>query len=254
MGQFLEALRVATLLALTDIKMLYRRSSLGPLWVTLTLGAQIAVIGLLFSTLFSVDRFSYFLYFGVGLTFWLFLTSTINEGAASLVNSGSLIRQVALPVSTHVLRVILKNLFILGHNFLILIPLFFLSSDSISFGTLLVFPSLLLVIANLVWIALAAAILSARYRDLPPVINGFIVIAFYATPILWKPDQFEGSLVFSLIPLNPFFHLVEIFRQPLLGFPVPWQSVLALLVATLVGFGIVRLLRAKMERNVPFWV
>lgn len=254
MGRFLKVFRVALLLALTDIKMLYRRSSLGPLWVTLTLGAQIAVIGLLFSTLFSVDRFSYFLYFGVGLTFWLFLTSTINEGAASLVSSSSLIRQVALPVSTHVLRVILKNLFILGHNFLILIPLFFLASDSISFWMVLVFPSLLLVVANLAWIALAAAILSARFRDLPPVLNGFIVIAFYATPILWKPDQFEGSPVFSLIPLNPFFHLLEIFRQPLLGFPVPWQSGLILLVAALVGFGMVGILRAKMERNVPFWV
>lgn len=254
MGRFLKAFRVALLLALTDIKMLYRRSSLGPLWVTLTLGAQIAVIGLLFSTLFSVDRFSYFLYFGVGLTFWLFLTSTINEGAASLVSSSSLIRQVALPVSTHVLRVILKNLFILGHNFLILIPLFFLASDSFSFWTVLVFPSLLLVVANLAWIALAAAILSARFRDLPPVLNGFIVIAFYATPILWKPDQFEESPVFSLIPLNPFFHLLEIFRQPLLGFPVPWQSGLILLVAALVGFGMVGILRAKMERNVPFWV
>lgn len=254
MGRSLEALRVATLLALTDIKMLYRRSSLGPLWVTLTLGAQIAVIGLLFSTLFSVDRFNYFLYFGVGLTFWLFLTSTINEGAASLVNSGSLIRQVALPVSTHVLRVILKNLFILGHNFLILIPLFALSSDSIGFSSFLVLPSLLLVVANLVWIALSAAILSARYRDLPPVINGFIVIAFYATPILWEPKQFEGSLVFSLIPLNPFFHLLEIFRQPLLGFPIPWQSALVLLVSALVGFGILGFLRAKMERNVAFWV
>jgi len=250
----LEAARVAALLALTDIKMLYRRSSLGPLWVSLTIGAQIAVIGILFSTLFSVDRFSYFLYFGVGLTFWMFLTTTVNEGAASLVNSGSLIRQVALPISTHVLRVILKNLFILGHNFLILIPLFFLSSDSISPWILLVIPCLLLVVVNLVWIALGAAILSARYRDLPPVINGLIVIAFYATPILWKPDQFEGSIIFSLVPLNPFFHLLEVFRQPILGFPVPWQSVVVLLSSALIGFGILRFVQMKMERNVPFWV
>lgn len=234
--------------------MLYRRSSLGPIWVTLTLGAQITVIGLLFSTLFSVERFDYLLYFGVGLTLWLFMTATVNEGAASLVNAGILIKQIALPLSTHVVRVVLKNLFILSHNFLVLIPLFFLSNNSIGFGVFFALLPLGLIVANLSWIALLTAILSARFRDLPPVLNGVIVIAFYATPILWKPEQFEGSVIEYIIPLNPFFHLLEVFRQPLLGLPVPWESVVILSVSLLIGVVLVNFVSKKVERHVPFWV
>jgi ABC-type polysaccharide/polyol phosphate export permease len=250
----LLSMKVAALLALTDIKMLYRRSTLGPLWMTMTLGAQILVIGLLFSTLFTVDTFSYLLYFGIGLIFWMFLTNVVNEGSLSLVTSGGLIRQVALPISTHALRVIIKNLFLLAHNCLLLVPLFLLSLNTLNSWTLLALPALVLVVANLVWITLSAGILAARYRDLPPIISGLVVIAFYATPIIWRPEQFEGSFIFSIIPFNPFYHLLEVFRQPLLGMPVPWQSVVALSLSAIVGFSLVKLLRIRMEKNVPFWV
>lgn len=250
----MQSIRVATLLAVTDVTMLYRRTTLGPLWMTLTIGAQILVIGLLFSNLFSENTLSYLLYLGIGLIFWMFLTTTINESSQSLVLSGGLIRQVALPISTHPVRVILKNLLLLAHNCVLLVPLFLLSLNPLNLWTLLALPALILVVANLAWIGLSAAILSARYRDLPPIINGLVVIFFYATPILWKPEQFDGTVIFSLIPLNPFYHLLEVVRQPLLGLPVPWQSVAVLSLSAAVGFSLVTFLRFRMERNVPFWV
>ena len=42
-------------------------------------------------------------------------------------------------------------------------------------------------------------------------------IAFFMTPVIWKPDQLGADSIAKL-PFNPFFDLLEIVRGPILGY------------------------------------
>lgn len=250
----LRELTIAGRLAFTDVRLHYRRSTLGPLWVTVTLFAQVSVIGLLFSRLFDQDAFSYLLHLGTGFIAWTFVVSTLNDSSQSLITSGSLIKQVLLPFTVHTYRVVFKNALLFGHNILALVPFYVLSSGVVNFWMLLVIPGLALALINISWIAVILAVVSARYRDLPAVISGILVIAFYVTPILWSVDQLGDSWVKNVIPFNPFFHLIEVFREPLLGNPIPVTSGLVLLGTAVIGWLLARGLLAWKSRLIAFWV
>ena len=72
-----------------------------------------------------------------------------------------------------------------------------------------------------VWIvdALAVSLLlgafCARFRDIPPIVASVMQIAFFVTPIIWKPVLVGANARF--LPLNPFYSMLEIVRAPLLG-------------------------------------
>lgn len=249
-----EMLRLSFALGLVDIKLQYRRSTLGPIWLALTMLAQIAVIGILFSRLFGSDLFEYLLYLGAGLVIWLALTGTVNESAVALISAGTLIKQVSLPPEIHVFRVVFRNLLLFCHNVLALLPFYFLAGAPLSWSTLAVIPGVFLVLVNLSWIAVSSSVIGARYRDVPAIISAFLVIGFYVTPILWNVRQVEGSALAWLVWLNPFTHMVQIVREPLVGNPAPFGSFLLMVVTGVLGWLAAQMLIRWKGKFIPFWV
>ena len=79
-------------------------------------------------------------------------------------------------------------------------------------------------------------------------------IAFFISPIIWKPELLTG-VQRELLPLNPFFSLLEIVRAPLFGMlpePIVWVSALGY-SAVLVGARVGRV-RARARGRLAFWV
>lgn len=241
-------------LAVNDIRLQYRRSTLGPIWISVTVLAQIAVIGLLFSRLFDSDLGPYLLHLGSGIITWTFIVASINDSAMSLINAGQFIKQVSLPSALHPLREVFRNTILLLHNLVAIVPLVIWVEPNQLYGLALVLPGLLLVVLNISWISTILAMLSARFRDLPAIIVGTLTISFYVTPILWSIDQISENWVRNLLVFNPFYHLVQTFRQPLVGDGWPFQSSLVLALGGAIGWLItIYILRTRGHR-VAFWV
>ena len=55
----------------------------------------------------------------------------------------------------------------------------------------------------------------ARFRDIQPIVNSVMQIAFFVTPVIWKPEQLGAGA--AKLFLNPFFDLLQIVRGPMLG-------------------------------------
>ena len=83
-------------------------------------------------------------------------------------------------------------------------------------------PGFVLFIINLSWIALAVGILSTRYRDIPQVILNLVQVVFFVTPVFWSVSSLPSRP--SFVVLNPFYHMLEIVRAPLLGEVPPLLS------------------------------
>ena len=142
--------------AFHDIKQRFRRSTLGPLWLTLTMGIMIAALGFVFSQLFKQEISSFLPYLAVGLIFWGLLTSAINEGCNAFIAGEGYIRNVPMPISVHFYRSFARNLIIWAHNMVIYFLVIALFPLQWSWNMLLFFPGFALFLVNLAWMGLAA--------------------------------------------------------------------------------------------------
>ena len=200
-----------------DVRDTYSRSTLGPVWITLGLAIQVAAIGTIFGLIFGVDLEIYMVFLATSLVLWTYLVSTINEATGAFVLSERIIKQMWIPVYLPVLRVVSKNTIILFHNLAVIIGVLILFRVEPTTYLVIVLPGLLVFVGNIAWASMAVGIVSARYRDLPPIVTSFLMVSFYATPILWLPDTLPEQFRTVILTFNPFYHLIEIVRAPILG-------------------------------------
>ncbi|WP_245475822.1 ABC transporter permease [Bradyrhizobium sp. Leo170] len=239
-------------LAYHDIRQRFRRSMLGPFWLTLTMGIMIGAMGLVFSTLFKQDVAQTLPYIAIGIIFWGLLTNCINEGAQAFISAESFIRNVPVPVSVHFYRMMARNVFIWLFNMAIYVFIVAVFRISLDWSAILFLPGFILFLINTAWIALASAILSTRYRDMPQVITNVIQVVFFVTPVFWSPSVMSHRPAF--VALNPFYHLLAIVREPLLGTQPPVQSWLFCIGLAIVGLAFTIWLYRRAHARISYWV
>jgi len=200
-----------------DVRQRYRRSALGPFWLTISMGVMIATIGIVFGSLFNSPMKEFLPFLASGIILWGFISTVINEGCVSFIASDAIIKQLPIPLFVHVLRMTWRNAIILGHNLLIL-PIVFIAVGKpihpIIFVSVMGFA---LMLANLLWVALILGVACARFRDLAQMVGSILQVVFYLTPIMWLPHNLPAKVSIYLLDLNPAYHLLEIVRAPLLG-------------------------------------
>ena len=240
-------------LAWQDIKQRYRRSFLGPLWITVSTGIFVGAMGPLYGTLLGQDTSTYLQYLAISFIIWNFVSSSINESGTTFIGAEGFIKQIALPLSVHIFRMLTRNILMLAHNALIIVlVLVFLPPKYWNSIWLLPF-GLVLVLGNLFWIAVLLAVLSTRYRDVPQIVASVVQIAFFLSPILWKVDML-GSKNRFVADYNPLYHFIEVIRAPLLGdtiHAISWIVTFSLLVLGSVGTFLVF---ARLRARVPYWL
>lgn len=246
--------RVAHTFGWQDVAQRYRRSRIGAFWLTLNTAVFIAAVGTVFGTLFRAPLAEFLPYLCASVIVWNFLTATLGEGCTTFVASEGIILQVRMPLFTHVMRMLWRNLIILAHTIVIFPLVVLLVGGSMNFKILLALPGLLILCLNLAWMSLVLAIVCARFRDMTQVVMNLLQVMFYFTPIMWMTKSLPDHVPDLIYTLNPFYHLLQIIRAPLIGeYPdaVSWLVALAIAAAgwawALVFFG-------KYRWRVAYWL
>ena len=238
--------------AINDLKQKFRRSVLGPFWITLNMCILIVTIGIVFSNLFNQNIWQTLPYIALGIMIWGFISTTLNESAVSLIEAGPFIRSIPLPICHHLFRVIMRNIIILGFNFTIYMLMVVANVLELGYTILLFVPSLLLLLITLTNISIIFAIISARYRDLPQIISNLLQIMFYFTPIFWTVDRFANNS--KLITCNPFYYLIDILRSPLLGIVPSLNNYIICICMCLLTMIIALTLYSRTYSKIVYWV
>ncbi len=210
-------------------------------------------MGPLYGALFDRSPGEFIPHLALGLIFWSFIAGSINEFCDAFSGSAHYLKQVKLPLTVFVLRVIYRQFIILGHNILIYPVVMILLGKSLNANLLLLLPGLLLVSFNLLWVGLVVAIFCTRYRDMQPVVSSVMALMFFITPIVWQVDQLPAHRA-HLAHLNPLTILLELMRQPILGVAPPaiyWGVALAAAVA---GSILTIALLARFRHRVTYWL
>ena len=248
-----RAFHIWGLLGWRDIHRRYRRSKLGPFWITISMGILVAVLGTLYGALFKVEIGSYIPFLALGFIIWTLVSSLIVECCSAFTGAENIIKQVEMPLSVHVYRVVWRNLIIFCHNAVIFVVVALLFSVWPGWtGILLALPGLALLCLNGMWAGLFLGTISARYRDVPPIVDSAMRIFFFVTPIIWMPELLPQRA--GLLDFNPFFHFLELVRAPLLGQAPGLVSWLVVLSVTFGGWLATFALFRRYRWRIAYWV
>jgi lipopolysaccharide transport system permease protein len=244
--------RLAGALAGLDIRNRYRGSVLGPLWLTLSTGVMLAALGLLYSQLFRMSLTEYLPFLAVSLIVWGLIAQLVTDATTCLTASEAVIRQIPLPYTIHALRCVLRNALVSAHHLPLIVLVLALFHHLPGAGALLALPGLALLLLNGFAGSMLLGMLCARFRDIGPIVASAMQIAFFVSPVIWKPELLERWA--WLLPLNPFFAVMETVRAPLLGGTGgPWVWIAAVLwTAALCGTAFAFFVRFR--GRVAFWV
>ena len=248
-----ERIGLAWSLAWHDVVSRYRGSILGPLWITLSMGLMVLGIGFLWGELFRVPVREFIPFVALGIVFFGTVTGTINEGCETFVQAAGMLSQTALPMFTFVWRTVLRNLINLGHHLVIVLAVlayFGLWRSANYAGAAL---GLLFLILNVGWISMLVAIASARCRDIPQIVQSVTQAAAIMTPVFWLPDRISAAHR-PILDLNPFYHLLEAVRAPLLGRDVAPHTYLFLAAMSVVGWAVTFAVFANTRRRIVHYL
>lgn len=238
--------------AWNDIKQKYRRSIIGPLWITLSLGVTIVAMGGLFGTLFGQPMREFLPYMAVGMILWSFIQTTITEATMLLPLNEGIIRQIKMPYSMHMMRLVWRNLLLMAHNAVVVVLIFVIFGMMPHWHALFLPLFLLMVIINCLAAAFVIAMICVRFRDVAQIVVVVLQIVFFLTPIVWKKESL--SRFQWILDLNPLTHMLNIIRAPLMGMAVPMLSLYVvtgcMVVASLIAF----LFFAWKRRMISLWV
>ncbi|MBU3540836.1 ABC transporter permease [Polynucleobacter sp. UB-Tiil-W10] len=241
-------------MAWEETKQKYRRSLLGPFWITINSAVFMLAMGPLYGTLMKQPIANYFQYFAVGYVVWNFIASYLNDSCGIFISAEGYIKQIKLPYTFYLFKALAKNSIIFAHNFIIiLIVLVFFPPDNLAYVLFAPLGGVLLV-GNLFWMSVLLSIISIRFRDIPQILSNILQLLFFLTPIMWYSTMVAESRSSILVNFNPAYYMLEVVRGPLLGEP---PNMLAFKVAGLmlfIGFFISGAIFSKYRSKISYWV
>jgi lipopolysaccharide transport system permease protein len=249
---FFPLWRLCWTLGWLDIKLRYRGSMLGPLWLTLSTAVMVGSMGFLYAALFHMDLHDYLPFLALSIVLWNFVSGMVGEACTTFTGAEGMIRSVRMPFLLYAARVVLRNLLILGHNIVVIVVVDALLQTGPGAVAWLALPAFLLWILVALALSVLLGALCARFRDIPPIVASVMQMAFFVSAVIWRPEQLGAQE--WVLNFNPFFTMFEIVRGPLLGI-VPSQDVY---VSAFVSSGVILLstvvLFARTRGRIAFWV
>lgn len=240
-----------TTLAWQDIRLRYRRSALGPLWITISMAVMIYTLGTVYSFLFKTDIATYFPHVASGILIWSFISMSTIELVDTFIESAHFIKQVKLPFTTYILRNLTRNIIVFLHNFLAVCPLLIYYRIPVhplaAIGGLCILGCIAFIYGT------TLAMLGSRYRDIRQLIQSLLQLIFYITPVMWMPSMLPERFQF-MVKLNPFHQMIELVRAPLMG-KLPSLYTYAFTCGLLtIGLAFMFFLLTKVRHRIAFWV
>ena len=235
-----------------DIRQRYRRSAIGPFWITMSLGVTVVVMGILYAKLFHQDVHSYLPYLATGMVIWSLVSGIVNESPSVFISSEGIIKQIPMPFGIHAMRMVWRNTIIFFHN--VIVVFFVLLIFGVNPGwNLLLFPvDLLFVTLNGYWVAILLGILGARYRDIVQMVANVVQVLFFLTPVMWNAKSIQHKT--WILDVNPLYHLLEIMRSTFMGGPLPIFSWEVVILMTGLGWMLALWLLSRYRRRIAYWL
>jgi ABC-2 type transport system permease protein len=240
-------------LAAEHVKNSYRRTVLGPWWLTAQQAVYVAGLAFVFSQLFHQDLRTFLPYVAVGFLSYVLLLGLLRDGANVFVGAAGSIKSTRQPLTSLVLRNVMIQLIQFGHNAVITLVFFFIGYVEPRFWLLLAPVALLLILINGVLVGLWLGPVVARFRDVAPAIDSVLQVIIFFTPIFYRASDLTGVRG-TLIRWNPFTPFIDFFRDCVLGARPTLHAVVGASFYTVVDLSLAVVVFSRTRSRLPYWV
>ena len=252
-GMAISGWRIWTTLAWNDITQRYRRSMLGPFWLTLSTAIFVGALGWLYAGLMHMEIKNYLPFIAVGYVVWGLQSSFMGDAGNCFPSAEGYLKQVNISKIGVVLRMVLRNFIIFLHNAVVIVAVMLIFQLLPGPYFWLIKPSLLLNIWFGVALALPLGMICTRFRDLSQMIASLISVLFFVTPIFWNPATASKALV-AVSEVNPFSSFIATFRDPLLGYPIHVHDWIVAITCSAVMSIVAAAFFVRFRSRIMYWV
>ena len=204
-----------------DLRGRYKGSVLGFLWTFINPLFQLIVYTVVFSFILKTNIERYYLYLFVGLIPWIFFSSSITVGAASVVAQKDLIKKIYFPRMVIPISYVTSCFVNMLLCFIVIFAVIIISGVGVNFLALLTLPVIMAVEYLLaLGMALLASAVTVYFRDLEHILGIISMAWMYMTPIMYDKAIVPERLL-PVFNLNPMTHVIECYRDVLYHKEIP---------------------------------
>ena len=237
-----------------SIKSQYRRTYLGPWWITVQQVIFVAGLSLLFGLLLKQDLQTFVPYVTIGFIAFTWMTGMLQGGATCIVANGAAIKTTPGPLSIYALRNLAGNTIQFAHDAVVIVAVLIIFQVHVTWTLVLVPLALAIIAINGIAIGLWLGPVCARYRDVGQLVNSIVRILFFFTPIFWVTTDLSNAQIAALAGWNPLAYFLQFLRSPLLGEPLTTAIVIGTAGFTFVNvlFAVVHFSRTR--DRLAYWL
>lgn len=234
-----------------EIRGKYKASFLGVLWSFINPLLQVLVYAIVFPYMLRSTGDDYIIYLVTGIIPWTFFQTVVNECVTCIKTNAGIIKKVYFPREILPLSAAISGVI----NFFIscIIILVFCLIWNVGFSYHLLFVPLLAVIEAMIALGVGMALgaMAAYVQDLEYIVNFVLMMAFYASPIVYQIDMFASSSILSkLIIMNPMTRIMNGYRGAFLYHTAPgFREILILIAIALVVLCVGWVIFKKLEKG-----
>lgn len=204
-----------------DLRGRYKGSVLGFLWTFINPLLQLAVYTIVFSAILKSPIEKYYLYLFVGLIPWIFFSSSITGGSASIVAQKDLIKKIYFPRQVIPISYVTSCFVNMLLCFIVIFAVVLFSGIGFDPVALLCLPVIMIVEYILaLGMAMLSSAITVYFRDLEHILGILTMAWMYMTPIMYDKSIVPDKLL-PLFNLNPMTHVIECYRAVLYEKKVP---------------------------------
>lgn len=238
-----------------ELKVRYRRSAIGFLWTMLQPLLTMAVLQMVFSTVFRFDVRNYPVYALSGILFWNFFHQGITASMNSLKGNAQILKKLPVPLEVFPIATVISGVINLVFALIPLLVLLVATGHPIDASLLFLPVSILIAAVFTLGAGLLLSPLAVFFHDVVELIGVILTILFYMTPVFYPMSIVEGHRFYALVHFNPIRSILEVFRDPIYLHKVPPPSHLSLaILLAIVALGIGAFAFRRMSDRIPYYL
>jgi len=237
-----------------ELKVRYRRSTIGFLWTMLQPLLMMLVFTVVFTSLFRFPMESYPVYALGGILFWNFFSQSIVSSMNSLRGNAQLLQKLPVPKVVFPLATVLSGVVNLVFALVPLLAILIYRQHRLSAALLFLPVSILLATLFTLGAGLLLSPLAVFFSDTVELISVVLTILMYLTPIFYPMSALHG-VAHTVVRFNPVRSILEVFRDPIYYGKIPPLSHLSVCLGiALVALALGGYAFRKSSDRIPFYV
>lgn len=213
-----------------DIKIKYKQTFFGVLWVVLQPLLMMVIFTVFFGRVLNVpsDNVDYRVFVFTGLMLWNIFSSGIAGAGNSMVNNANIIKKIYFPRLIIPVSAVLVSLFDFVFTLFLFVALLFYCGTTPDISKMILYLPISVGITTFTTLGLGIFLsaLNVKYRDFRYVIPFLIQAMLFITPVIYPLSMVKNEAIKFILVLNPMAAAIDLFRASITGAAVDLNVIL----------------------------